>query len=53
MRLKTSFILFMFTLELIISILIFIDVKRIKDKTKEIEDNNYLVHEYILNKIGG
>ena len=53
MRLKTSFILFMFTLELFICILLFIDIKQIEDKIKEIDERNTIVHEYILNKIGG
>lgn len=53
MRLKTSFILFMFTLELFICILLFINIKQIEDKIKDIEVQNTIVHEYILNKIGG
>lgn len=53
MRLKISFILFMFTLELFICILLFIDIKQIEEKIKDIEKQNTIVHEYILNKIGG
>lgn len=53
MRLKTSFILFMFSLELFVCILLFINIKQIEEKIKDIEENNTIVHEYILNKIGG
>ena len=53
MRLKTSFILFMFTLELFICILLFINIKQIEEKIKDIDQQNAIVHEYILNKIGG
>lgn len=34
-------------------ILIMIDIKEIKKKVTEIENNNTQVHEYILNRIGG
>lgn len=53
MRLKTSFILFMFTLELFICVLLFINIKQIEEKIKDIDQRNLIVHEYILNKIGG
>lgn len=53
MRLKSNFILFMFTLVFITLILMTIEILQLKKKIIDIEERSLQVHEYILNRIGG